>query len=185
MNTKYDYDRLEREYVVSDLSLREMSRNHGIPHSLLTQRSREKEWVRKRQEYRRGAAEKAVIYMADQEGARRAREAVIHDHALDAIDEAIMKMREDMRRTRTVEIRGELVEEPLYVMKPQDVALLLDRLQVLIGKPSQITEDRNLELKLDGVTPDLLRQFVDATRGLEPDSASESPIPRAYRTGEG
>lgn len=188
MNTKHDYTVLEREYVTGDMSLRELARKHGISnHSVVVAQSKAREWVRKREEYRTGASEKAVVYMADAEGARRAREARVLDNAIEAIDEAIQKMRSDMKLTRKEMEGGEWVERPLFLVKPQDISMLLDRLNVLFNRPSQITEERSLGINLSsgGLSPDLLRGIVEATRGLGgPGDAASSPIPRADRARE-
>jgi len=182
MNAKNDYVLLEREYITGDMSLRELSRRHGITnHSLITVQARKREWARKRGEYQVGSSNKAIIYMADQEGARRAREARVRDNAIDAIDEAITKMRSDMTKTRMVMRNGEYVEEPMVVIRPQDLAILIDRLNVLFGRPSSINEDRNLGVSFSAsgaVGPELLRSIVEATRGIVPESSGRSPIPR-------
>lgn len=189
MNTKHDYALLEREYITGNMGLRELARSHGISnHSLVVAQSKAREWVRKRQEYRDGAADKAVTYMADQEGARRAREARVRDNAIESIDEAISAMRAQLKGTHKVFKGNEWVEEPLVVVKPADVALLIDRLQVLFGRPSAINEERHLgiELSASGNNPEFLRRIVEATRGIGglAGDAAASPIPRLDRTRE-
>lgn len=183
MNTKHDYDALEREYIKGDMGMRELARMHGIAnHSVITAQARNREWVRKRREYRDGAAEKAVVYMADDEGRRRAQEARVRDNAIEAIDEAITKMRTDMKATKQVFIGGVQVEVPLIVVEPKDIALLIDRLNVLFGRPANITEERTLGINLSasGAGPELLRGIVEATRGLDTlgGGPTGSPIPR-------
>jgi hypothetical protein len=176
-NRRYDYDAIEREYVTGDMSLRQLAEAHHMKtHSLITDQSRKRDWVRKRDEYRRGVSDKTVAYMADQEGARRAKEALVRDNAIEAIDEAITKMREDMRLT-TTDGNGNVL--PLVVIRPKDLVLLIDRLNVLFGRPAQISEERTLGVQFNEVDSDVLRSFIDATRGLgEAGGASESPIPR-------
>jgi transposase-like protein len=181
-NNRYDYDAMERVYVSSDVSLREIARQFDVHnHSLISIQSKKREWARKRQEFQSRATEHAESLMASSEGRKLAREAEVRDHAIDAIDEAIMKMREDMKGTRKVFRANEWIEEPLVVIKPQDVALLIDRLQVLFGKPSAITEERSLGVSLSAtgsLGPDILRGIVEATRGLVPGDSGESPLPR-------
>lgn len=186
MNKRHDYVALEREYVRGNMGLRELARNHGIAHSLITIQSKNLEWARKREEFRQEASEKAVGYMADAEGMRRAKEAMVRDNAIDAIDEAITAMRTQMKSTHKVLRAGEWVDEPMVVIKPADIALLIDRLQVLFGRPSNITEERNLGLSLSasGVGADVLRGIVEATRGLGSSGVERSPIPRLDRAGE-
>lgn len=186
MNTKNDYSSLEREYVQGDMSLRELARAHGIAnHSVVTAQARRHDWVRKREEYRVRAANKALTLMADDEGRRIAQEARVRDNAIEAIDEAITKMRSDMQATRKRLVDGQWVQEPVMTIRPQDIAILIDRLNVLFGRPSNITEDRSLGISLSaGATPELLRGIVEATRGLGPvaGDAASSPIPRSDRT---
>ena len=179
-NFKYDYDAIERTYVSGDMGLREVARQFGINnHSLISIQSKKREWSRKRAEFQARANEKAVTLMASAEGRKMAREAEVRDHAIDAIDEAIMKMREDMKGTRKVFRANEWIEEPLVVIKPADVAMLIDRLQILFGKPNNITEERSFGVNLSAHTePDVLRGIVEATRGLVRGDAGESPLPR-------
>jgi len=182
LNKRNDYDALGREYISGEMSLRELGRMHGIHnHSLITYQSSKREWVKKREAYRARAAERAVDLMATAEGRRVAREAEVRDNAIDAIDEAITKMRSDMTKTRMVMRNGEYVEEPMVVIRPQDLAVLIDRLNVLFGRPSSISEDRNLGVSFSAsgaVGPELLRSIVEATRGIVPESSGRSPIPR-------
>lgn len=186
MNKRHDYDALEREYIRGQMGLRELARKHGIAHSLVTIQSKNREWSRKREEFRTGASDKAVIYMADEEGKRRAREAQVRDNAIDAIDDAITKMRTDLQRTEKKFVNNEWVEVPVYLLRPHDVVELIDRLQVLFNRPSNITEERSLGLSLsaNGVGTDILRGIVEATRGLGSSGAERSPIPRLERTRE-
>jgi hypothetical protein len=191
MNAQHDYELMEREYITGDMGMRELARLHGIRnHSLITAQARKREWVRKREEYRAGAADKAVIYMADQEGARRAREARVRDNAIDAIDEAISKLRSDMRDTvKSIQADGSVVDTgvPIMQLKPTDIAMLIDRLQVLFGRPSTISEERSLGINLfSSVDASVLRSIVEATRGLGPlaGDAASSPIPRIDRARE-
>jgi hypothetical protein len=124
--------------------------------------------------------------MADDEGKRRAREAQVRDNAIEAIDEAINAMRLQMKATHKVLRAGEWVDEPLVIIKPPDIAMLIDRLQVLFNRPSSITEERTFGISLSagGVGTDILRGIVEATRGLGSTGAERSPIPRLSRTGE-
>ena len=150
------------------MSLRGLAAKHGISnHSLVTAQAKRHEWARKRAEYRAGVAERTVVYMADHEAARLAQEAKVRDNAIEAIDDAITKLRSDMRLTHQVLENDKWIERPLFTLRPQDIALLIDRLQVLFGRPSNITEERNLGINLSssGVDPELLRGIVEATRG--------------------
>ena len=188
-NRKYDYDQLEREYVSGDMSLRQLAKDHGMTHSLVMTRSQKEKWADKREAYRSKTLDKSVTFMADREAFRVSREMEVRDNAVDMIDEALYKLREDMKATHKVrEVDGEIIDAPVYRLRPNDVSVLLDRLQVLFGKPANITEERNLGINVDAGTaePEALRAFIEATRGIGPLSgdAQASPIPRSDRTRE-
>jgi hypothetical protein len=51
-------------------------------------------------------------------------------------------------------------------MKPRDVALLIDRLQLLFDRPSSISQHQGLTVTSE-VTPDALSEFIEASRGCE------------------
>lgn len=187
MNRKWDYDALELEYIQGDMGLRELADAHGMStHSMIMEASKKRGWAKKREDYRNRAQNKALAALADDEGKRIAREVRVRDNAIDAIDEAISKMRTDMKATVLRERNGQWREEPLVVIRPQDVAQLIDRLQVLFGKPSSISEERNLGISLSagGLDPELLRGIVEASRGrgVDPGSVASSPLPRVERT---
>ena len=97
------------------------------------------------------------------------------------------RLRNLSKKTKTVLRDGVYEEVPLIVVKPQDIAQLIDRLQTIFGKPSQITEERSLGIELQSADPVLLRQVVEATRGvgLDDGSTTESPLPVAPAPREG
>lgn len=182
MNKKFDYDALEAQYVQGDMSLRELALSAGITnHSLIMRQSKKREWARKRKEFRENANNTALTVMAGESGRQIAREMQVRGNAVDAIDDMITRLREDLRKTKTVLKDGVYEEVPLIVVKPMDVANLIDRLQVLFGKPSQITEDRSLGVSIESADPELLRSIVEATRGIGLDAGptAESPLPVA------
>ena len=185
-NRKHDYDLLEREYVSGTMSLRQLAKDHGISHSLVMSKSSQREWKRKRAEFRDQASEKAVTFMADREAYRVTREMAVRDKAIDVIEQALDKLSEDMHATHLVRREGQVNEEPVYRLRPNDLVPLLDRLQVMFGKPSTITEERSVGVNVDAVGPDALRAFIEATRGVGPlgGNSQASPLPRTDRTRE-
>ena len=186
MNKKWDYDALELEYIQGDMGLRELADSVGMStHSMIMEASKKRGWAKKREEFRNRSQNKALSLLADDEGKRIAKEARVRDNAIDAIDEAIGRMREDLKRTVRRERGGVWADEPLIVIRPQDVAQLIDRLQVLFGKPSTINEERSLGINLSAASddPDFLRALVEASRGRGADAGSvaSSPLPRVER----
>ena len=81
----------------------------------------------------------------EKHAARQAdRQAQLHDKALDVIDQALDKFRDDMGATEKKRIGGEWIEVPVMRLKPNDAAILLDRLLVLFEKPSVISQHQGL-----------------------------------------
>ena len=69
----------------------------------------------------------------------------------------------DMRATKKNLVNGEWVEVPLMRLKPKDVAIPIDRLQVLFERPTHITEGLDLRAR-SGLPIDALNEFVELTR---------------------
>jgi len=188
LNKRFDYDALERQYVQGDMSLRELAASVGMTnHSLIMRQSKKREWPEKRKKFRSKANNTALTVMADQTGRRIAREEQVRDNAIGAIDDMITRLREDLKKTKTVLKDGVYEEVPLIRIGPNDIVNIIDRMQVLFGKPSQITEEHRLGVNVESTDPELLRSIVAATRGVGLDSGptAESPLPVAPETGEG
>ena len=176
MNKSHDYRLMEREYVSGDMSLREHCRKHDISaHSLVSVQARKGRWEEKREQYR---ATESEAFMSRHAARMADRQAEIRDKALDAIDEALEKFREDMRATERKRIDGEWVEVPVMRLMPKDVAILLDRLMVLSERPARISEGRDLSVRSE-LPIDALNQFVEMTRGRA--VPPTSPLPRTRR----
>jgi len=167
------------------MSLRGLCRAHGVTaHSAVVIQARREGWAEKRRAYRDRASSKYIELRADRAALR---EAEVRDHAIEAIDEAITSMREQLRMTRTVMPGGELFDEPLIVMKPESIAILIDRLQILFGRPAMISEGRGIAATVtsDALPVDVLKGIIEATRGLAGTPAPEaSPQPRLHRRPE-
>jgi hypothetical protein len=63
-------------------------------------------------------------------------------------------------------------------MKPRDVALPIDRLQILFDRPARIGEERDLNVRSE-LPIDALSQLVELTRGRA--VPPTSPLPRSRR----
>ncbi len=176
MNKVHPYRVMEREYVTSQISIRELCRRHGISaHSLVTVQAKKHKWAEKREAYQAKASDVFIERYA----ARQAdREAEVRDKALDAIDETITKFRADLKATEKKLVGGEWVEVPVMRLTPRDLAVLIDRLQVLFDRPARISEDRDLSAG-SAISIDALNQLVELTRGRAVPPAS--PLPRARR----
>ena len=167
------------------MSLRDLCRRHGVTaHSAVMVQARQGNWVEKRRAYRDRASSTYIQHHADRAAAR---EAEVRDRAVDAIDEAITKFRADLRATERKLIDGAWVEVPVMRITPRDLAFLIDRFQILFGRPAVISEGRGFAAAItsDAVPVEALKGIVELTRGLAGTPAPEaSPLPRLHRRPE-
>jgi hypothetical protein len=185
-NRVRDYRALEREFITGDMSLRGLCRAHGVTaHSAVMVQARREGWAEKRRAYRDRASSKYIELRADRAALR---EAEVRDNAIEAIDEAITKFRADLHATERKLIDGEWVEVPAVRLTPRDLALLIDRLQVLFGHPAMISEGRDFAATVtsEAIPVDVLKGIVEATRGHAGTAAPAAPpLPRLPRRPEG
>ena len=173
MNKRHQYRELEREFVTSQISLRELCRKHGISaHSLVTVPAKKRKWAERREQYQ---ATEADAYMSRHAARQADRVAEVRDKALDGIDEALDKFSSDMHATEMKRIDGEWVEVPVMRLKPKNVSILLDRLFVLFDHLTRISEGRDLTARSE-LPIDALNQVVELTRGRA--GSPTSPLPR-------
>jgi len=171
---KHPYPEMEAEYVASDsISMREIARKNGIEnYSLVHQYAKTHRWTEKRALRQAKTDEKVLERYADRAARRMDRLEDAFDSTIELIIESIDKVRRDIRET------PERVQ-----VAPRDLALLIDRLLVMKGQPSQITEERNLGLTLGGtVNNDQLAAILELTRGTSVHQRvgqGGSAIPRA------
>jgi hypothetical protein len=165
------------------MSLRELCRRHGVTaHSAVVVQARNGDWAEKRRAYRSRASATFIERHADRAATR---EAEVRDQAIEAIDEAITRFRSGLRATKQVVLAdGTIAEEPVMLITPRDFAVLIDRMNVLFGRPETIIEGRSLSATISGepLPVDLLTEIVERTRGLAGAPAPEtSPLPRLPR----
>jgi len=175
VNKSHDYRELEREFITSDISLRELCRRHGISsHSLVVQ-ARKGMWREKRESYQQKAGDAFIEKYADRMADRQAE---LHVKALDAIEQALDKFGSDLWATEMKRVDGEWVEVPVMRLMPKDVAILLDRLQALFARPAHIREGRDLSVRSE-LPIDALNRIVELTWGRA--GPPTSTLPRTRR----
>ena len=168
---KYDYIDLKRQYVQGEMSLRELCRkNDIISWSAVAKKAHEEDWDERRHEFRRQVEDRSLEALA----VKRANKiADITLDALDVIHAAILKMAADMNATEEVEVNGKTVKRPAVRMTPRDLDILIARFQTIIGQPSAVSENRNLNANLNAdAPPEQLRAILAALSG------SKQPVGR-------
>lgn len=164
---KYDYTAMEAEFVAGDMTIRALAIKHGVaPNNVSTvhDMARKRDWVEKREQYRAKTTNRAIELSVDKGASRITRRMEVQDHAVETIDRALTKLDEDMKRTHWVERGGQLFEEPVLTMRPNDIVQLLDRLQTALGQPSLITEERRFGIDISGTAD--LDTLKELARGL-------------------
>jgi len=167
----YDFIPIKEKYIQGDQTLSDLAREFGIKSaSTLTRRARAEGWEVRRNEFRRQVDDKSLEVVAD----RRAKKiADIHMDALEVIHAGILKVAEDMQAREPVmdggmvlrDARGEIVYRPTVRYNPRDLAILIEKVLVLTGQPSDINENRNLGINLSAATDgDALRELLNAIR---------------------
>ena len=176
MNRRHDFAKLEREYVTSDISIRELCRRHGISaHSLVTVQAKRHEWAAKREAYQARASESFIEKHADRMADRQAE---IHDDAVEAIAEAMDKFRADLKATKKVrQPDGSVTEQPAWLMTPRDLCLIIDRFQVLFDRPSIISQHQGLSITCDVSAAQSMAHLQQAAGDAVP------PVCRQHRDG--
>jgi hypothetical protein len=149
---KFDYRSLEEQFIRGDMSVRELCRVNGIgpqSYSAVHDQARKQDdkgrtWYDKRTEYQTRATDKTLELLGEREARRRLREAEVRDNVIEAVNDAVNKLRADMHATKRVQHgidpeSGEPIyeTEPIYRLKPADVSTLLDKLLLFFGPPAE------------------------------------------------
>lgn len=184
------------EYIAADdMSVRELAQRHGVPTtriSSIQRMARIQGWDELRRKRVATADDKTVAVMADRQAVRRGRVMEVQDHGLELIDEAIQKLRDDLKATKKVQDpeTKRWTLEPAVRYRPSEVVQLMDRLKELFGEaptaePS-VTEGRffGLTANLDGADP-AQRALIAGLAGLassqpraaDPRRVGDSPLP--------
>lgn len=163
--TKHDYAALEREYVYSDISIRQLCEKNGIANwSTVHQQAKKLEWERKRREAKEAQFAHDIQAYAQK---RAVKLQEVFDDAVNVIHAAFLKMAENMR-------------SPDYIVTPTDLTKLIEKLSLLAGGPTSREEVHNLNLSAD-LPPELLRDIQNTARanGAGLNTVGQSPLPVA------
>jgi len=169
-NRVYDYDALEKEFLAGDMSIRELCRRNGIRnHSVVHEQARRRKWSEKRDRVKGRVVELSIDQIAARQARRMSRIEDAYDLAVEAIIEAIIKMREDMR----------LAGDDGVKVYPKDLSILIDKLQTMLGRPTTISEERHLGA-FTQLDPDQLMEVLRQSRenGANARTVGRSALPR-------
>ncbi|HEX5016495.1 MAG TPA: hypothetical protein VFX15_02790 [Actinomycetes bacterium] len=195
MNSKYDWEALELEFVTGpeDQSVRSFAAANGIDSwSVVNDQANKREWKRKRAEHHADKRRKSIVAIEDATAEKIAK---VKTDALDVIHAAILKMGLDLQDRVVLDYDHSTGKQyqrtiPGQTVTPADLAKLVDKLLVLTGSPSAIQENRNLGLNLNGgdagsgeVPPTILELLasVAGERGSSSGDVGRATLPGASR----
>lgn len=191
MGTKYDYISLKNQYVQGTMSIRELCRMNDIPTwSTVSAVAKREDWDSRRAEFQRQVDNKSLEALAQK---RASKLAAIESDLLEVVHAGILKMAEDMDAREPVmdgnsvlrDAEGNIVWRPVQRFGPNQLQTLVQQYLAVTGKPSQVTENRNLNANLDAdLSADDMRALLAAIRprpalGGAEEAAGAASAPKA------
>lgn len=148
----FDVRAIETRFITGNESLREIAKDIGLSFSALARHSRLGDWQAKRLTFRNGVTDQAIEHVAERWANKKT----------EILDEFLVVLR---KAIRTFYERLDDKEHPAYITA-KDVTLMMNQVLLILGEPTQRTENRNLALNFSAdVDPDLLRRLEELTRG--------------------
>jgi predicted DNA-binding protein YlxM (UPF0122 family) len=145
---KWDPKQVEKEYVTSDLSIRELARRNGVSQSSMAKHARDNDWAGKRTAYKaslsRQTYEKMAAEIADQEGIIR--------------EENILVMRATLRRYAEALAAGEVN------VTTKDAVEAVKTIAFLMGEPDSGKRDADTARTVSKPDAEHLRRIAEAAR---------------------
>ena len=192
-NTRSDWPTLRKKYVEGDTTLRALAIANDIPTSSLINRSKHDGWQEDREKFRNGVAVKGLQALID----HQAEELVsARGEAIDALRKGLARFVSDLARTHRKKVvtslneegdadGWEIIEEPVITVMPKDLAILIDKVNILSGQPANITRTEtegrvDISGSIEGLSADVLAALADAARTRLPDTGAVggSTLPR-------
>lgn len=208
MALKYDYVALRTQFLEAEprISINELCRRNDIDITkapTIAKRAKDEDWLGLREKRETKTADIVVQQISEREARRILRRMEVEDNAIDGIDEAVTKMRADMKRLKWEKNpkTQEYEQVPAVIMRPSEVVQLIDRLKGLFGDfgPASAIPDvpsgdpqlaARFNFNFDGDSPEhraLAAQLVSATRGAVGPvkrAGGGSPLPDAPGAGD-
>lgn len=169
--TTHDYDKLEREYLASDLTIRALCKKHGIKsYSTVAKYAREHGWYERRDQVISRKNDRTIEKVAERLSDAEADEIEqFRIESLTVVRASLYKFAEDLKN-------------PDFRIRADDLVKLIQLGLLITGQPTSRTEERRLDVvaTFDGLPVDVLRGLAEATR---PRPALGEPANADTRTG--
>lgn len=164
----HDYDKLEREYLSTDITIRALCRKHGIKsYSSVAQYARDHDWYERRSEIQTRVRERTIERVSERMAEAEADEIEqFRGEALTVVRAAIYKFAEDLKDAQ-------------FRVRAEDLVKLINLGLLITGQPTSRVEERRLDVvaTLEGLPGEALRALVEATKprpALGPAAGSDS-----------
>lgn len=165
----HDYDKLKKEFVSSDISIRALCAKHNIKgFSTVAKYAKEHGWYNERASIHGRVRDKMVEKVSEQIADAEASEIMeFRGESLTVIRAAIYKFAEDLR-------------DPKFHIRADELVKLVQLGLLITGSPTERIEERRLDLhaSFNDLPADVLRQLVDATRPRVAVGGTEAATPR-------
>lgn len=170
----HDYEKLKKEFISSDISIRALCAKHGIKgFSTVAKYAKDHGWYDERAAIHGKVRDKMVEKVSEQIAESEADEILqFRGESLTVIRAALYKFAEDLR-------------DPKFHIRADEVVKLVQLGLLITGSPTERIEERRLDLhaSFNDLPADVLRQLVDATRPRGDVGGSEAAVARTGAQG--
>jgi hypothetical protein len=146
---------LEREYLNSKLSIRELAKKHNIKsYSTLASYARSHGWYDRRDRIKERTKEKVIERVSEQ--------------VAEAETDELMQFRADALAVARAAIYkyAQQIQDPMFTISTAELVKVVNVGLLILGEPTSRTEERRLELSgsIGELPPEFLRRLVEASR---------------------
>lgn len=153
--TTHDYEKLKKEFISSDISIRALCAKHGIKgFSTVAKYAKEHGWHEEKDRIKGRTRDKVIEKVSDQISEAEVDEILqFRGESLTVIRAALYKFAEDLR-------------DPNFKVRADELVKLMQLGLLITGSPTERIEERRLDLHatFSDLPADVLRKLVDATR---------------------
>jgi len=150
-----DYDKLKREYLYSDITIRALCKKHGIKsYSSVAKHARDNGWYQDRAKIQERASERTIEKVAERIAESEADEIEqFRTESLTVVRASLYKFAEDLK-------------DPNYRIRADDLVKMIQLGLLITGQPTSRVEERRLDVvaTFDGLPVDVLRGLAEATK---------------------
>jgi hypothetical protein len=177
MASKYDYDKLERDYVYGTMSIRQLCKDNGISTwSTVSEYAKRNEWNEKREEYQQRQRENDIKSVVE---SRSVKLAGALDDAIMVANQAVYAFLDSLKdRWVTDPESKQRVFVPGQTVTAADFVKIMEKVMVLNGQFT--SREAHVGMDLTDVTMEMWRDLLRTSRehGAESRPVATSPLPR-------